>query len=69
MKTTASFFCAVLIGVAMFIAIVCLLAWPIMLIWGALGEYFEFRTIPYSIAILITCGLAMLGTFINGSKK
>lgn len=48
---------------------IALSAWIIMLLWGALAHAFDFSTISFKVAVLVSLALSLVGSFFKSSKN
>jgi hypothetical protein len=51
------------------VGVVCLNAWIIMVLWGALGSIFEFGTIGFGTAVLVGIALSVVGGFFRSATS
>lgn len=53
------------VGISIWLMFVALIAWPVMVLWGAIAMHFGIATMPYFIAILVV----LLFSFLIGGKR
>jgi hypothetical protein len=55
--------------VGFLVGIYMLIAWGIMLLWGAIAPQFGHQTIGFGLSFLITLALALVASFFSRGKK
>lgn len=51
------------------VGIYLLVAWALMLLWGAIAPHFHQQTIGFGLSFLITLALALVASFFSRGKK
>lgn len=51
------------------VGVYLLVAWAVMLLWGAIAVHFHAETIGFGLAFLITLALALVAAFFKRGKK
>lgn len=51
------------------VGIYLLVAWAVMVLWGAIAPNFHQSTIGFGLAFLITLALALVASFFSRGKK